>query len=96
MRLPQRDTLISAAITFGANAFAPNLSYRTRWWARLGLVGSVTFVVSKVLLVVIFIRLAYEMKLRQDRMREMLRERLGRDPTDEDILEFARGTLASS
>ncbi len=72
------------------NLLLPRLAHRTRWWTRLGPGGTAAFVAARVGWAIAFTRLTYDMRRRHEDLTETLRERLGREPTPDEIREFSR------
>jgi hypothetical protein len=75
-----------AALRFVGNAAFPRLAYRLRWETRLAR-GVALDALLRAVASVAFLRFALRQARRQAEARELLRERLGRDPTDEELFE---------
>ena len=87
-----RHELISAALTFLGNAAFPRLLYRLRWRTRLGPRGVPLEILLRTAAAVVLREFALRQARSQAEARELLRERLGRQPTKEDLFEhFIRG-----
>jgi hypothetical protein len=79
------------ALAFVARAAFPKLAYRLSWPTRLGPRGLVVYITFNTLFL-FFLRQFVLPKLKQmaektERAREELRQRLGREPTEQELLE---------
>jgi hypothetical protein len=85
-----RDMLQQSAIAFIGTAAFPRLAYWLRWPTRLGPRGFIAYVAFNTLLlfavrtwvIPFFKRMAEE----RERAERELRDRLGRDPTEDEVL----------
>lgn len=88
--LPLRYVLGAGAITFIWNAAFPRLAYRLRWRSRLGPRGVIAYIaVNTLVAFVIYARVVPYFKrvaAEHERVKAELRERLGREPTAEELL----------
>jgi hypothetical protein len=79
--------LIDAGLTFVGNLFFARLSHRLRWRTRLGAGGTLAYVLAWTAAVVLFVWFANRLAQRQERMWAEVRERLGREPTSDEVFE---------
>jgi hypothetical protein len=80
--------LIEAGLTFAGNLLFPRLSYRLRWYSRLGPGGTFVYVLARIGFAVAVIRFATKLAQRQDQMWAEVREHLGREPTPQEAFEY--------
>lgn len=89
-KLARRDVLQQSAISFIGTAAFPRVAYRLRWPTRLGPRGFIAYATLNTLLlfairtwvIPYFKRIAEE----RERAEHELREQLGRDPTEDELL----------
>jgi hypothetical protein len=80
--------LIDAGLTFAGNLFFPRLSYRLRWRTRLGVGGSLAYVLAWTAFAVFFVWFLSKVAQRRDQMWAEVREHLGREPTPDEVFEY--------
>ena len=94
-----RELLQNAAVTFGANALFPRLSYRMRWPTRLGPRGLAVYIAfrASLLFAVLQVLMPFlrQLQANRERTQTALREELGREPTEEELDRALAGEITS-